>query len=311
MVHRTTSACRAQANGMIEHLNSVMGRALIAALEKGNVQTWENRLQDFLAGYRGLKHASTGKSPYQLLLSRPMRPAWKLQAMPRNLVPDNQGGPALEEHMRKLLLSLEILQSSAREGILKQQVRNMKSYNSRRAVSGPGDAVTYRVGDLVWLKDVNPRKNKLKQAFMGPYFICSFVGDQRLVVELSLDGTHKLVRSIEHICHYHKHLGRKKEGALLAEAEVSEDVDAGAQQEKPYLELGSTIGSTPEVGGPDDGERQLVSQSEGRRIWIVRGPATSTKCQILACWALQAAWSILMLEVSMCLEGIVKKLANR
>lgn len=119
--------------------------------------------------------------------------------MPRNLVPDNQGGPALEEHMRKLLLSLEILQSSAREGILKQQVRNMKSYNSRRAVSGPGDAVTYRVGDLVWLKDVNPRKNKLKQAFMGPYFICSFVGDQRLVVELSLDGTHKLVRSIEHI----------------------------------------------------------------------------------------------------------------
>lgn len=39
VVHHTTSAYGAQANGMIEHLNGVMGGALIPTLDKGHIRT--------------------------------------------------------------------------------------------------------------------------------------------------------------------------------------------------------------------------------------------------------------------------------
>lgn len=126
VIHRITSAYRAQANGMIEHLNGVMGRALEASLEQGDIRTWERGLNDFLAGYRGLWHASTRKNPYQLLFAKPMRLAWKFQAMPRTPTPDDLGPDAMEAHMKKLLASLRVLQDSARESILKQQVKNMR-----------------------------------------------------------------------------------------------------------------------------------------------------------------------------------------
>lgn len=89
VIHRTTSAYRAQTNGLVEHLNGVLGRSLAATLEKGDLRTWEKGLRDFLVGYRGLKHASTGKSPHQILMFRPMRLPWKYNAMPRPAIPDN------------------------------------------------------------------------------------------------------------------------------------------------------------------------------------------------------------------------------
>lgn len=51
VIHRTTSAYRAQANGMIEHLNGALGRALIATLEQEDRRTWERGLFDFLTSY--------------------------------------------------------------------------------------------------------------------------------------------------------------------------------------------------------------------------------------------------------------------
>lgn len=53
VIHRTTSAYRAQANGLVEHLNGVLGRSLAATLEQGDLHTWERGLRDFLTGYRG------------------------------------------------------------------------------------------------------------------------------------------------------------------------------------------------------------------------------------------------------------------
>lgn len=39
VIHQTTSAYRAQANGLVEHLNGVLGRALSATLDKGDLRT--------------------------------------------------------------------------------------------------------------------------------------------------------------------------------------------------------------------------------------------------------------------------------
>lgn len=99
VIHRTTSAYRAQANGFVEHLNGVLGRALAATLDKGDLRTWERGLVDFLTGYRGLRHSSTGKSPHQLLMGRPTRLPWKFHAMPRLLIPDDLSGEEVELYM--------------------------------------------------------------------------------------------------------------------------------------------------------------------------------------------------------------------
>lgn len=120
VIHRTTSAYRAQANGMIEHLNGALGRALVATLEKEDKRTWERGLSDFLIGYGGLRHASTGRSPHELLTARPMRLPWKFCAMPRPMIPDNQPAPALEEYMVKMQASLQVLHDSAKDAILER-----------------------------------------------------------------------------------------------------------------------------------------------------------------------------------------------
>lgn len=80
----------------------------------------------------------------------------------------------------------------------------MREYNKRKAVVEHGHGETFYVGDMVWVKNSNPRKNKLVKHFDGPYYITKFIGDQQQAVELSMDGNRHIVRSVEHICQYHR-----------------------------------------------------------------------------------------------------------
>lgn len=200
VIHRTTSAYRPQANGLVDHLNGVTARA---TLSKGDVRTWEQGLLDFLTGYRGLRHSSTGKSPHQLLMLRPMRMPWKFHAMPRPVIPDDLSGAVVEKHMVCLGESLKILHGAAREEMLKRQIRNMREYNLRKAVNKQGQVTEFFVGDLVWVKNVNPRRNKLQQLYFGPYYIRKLLGEPTTAAELSMDGENFVTRSIEHLCLYH------------------------------------------------------------------------------------------------------------
>lgn len=72
VVHRTTSAYRPQANGLVESMNKHLVRALRAALEGHDLASWEGGLLDFVTSCRGFRHASTGKSPHKLVMGRPM-----------------------------------------------------------------------------------------------------------------------------------------------------------------------------------------------------------------------------------------------
>lgn len=160
-------------SGFVEHLNGVLGRSLAAMLEQGELHTWERGLRDFLMGYRGLCHASTGKSPHQMLMFRPVRLPWKYHAMPRLAIPDNQPGEIVEQHMLKLGKSLKVLHESARVAMLKKQVRNLKEYNTQKAFHEHGHLMEFDVGDM----NVNPRKNKLHQMFGGLYYIHKLLGN--------------------------------------------------------------------------------------------------------------------------------------
>lgn len=217
---------------MVEHLNYVTSRALAAALENGDLRTWETGLLDFFMGYRGFRHSTMGKSPHQVLMSRPMRLPWRFHAMPRPLLPMDSG-EALSRHMVCLAASLKLLQDTARESILKRQIRNMREYNKRKAVVEHGHDDVFFVGDLVWVKNANPRRNKLAMAYDGPLFNTKLVGEQQQAVELSSDGHKHFVRSVEHICHYHKTI----RSARSQNAGAPEDVPGGSGH--PELDQGT------------------------------------------------------------------------
>lgn len=233
IIHRTTSAYRAQASGLVEHLNGVLGRALAATLDKGDLRTWERGLVDFLTGYRGLRHLSTGKSPHQLLMGRPMRLPWKFHAMPRLMIPDNLSGEEVERYMVCLNESLKVLHGSAREAMLKRQVQNLREYNSQKAVHDQGHAETFFPGDIVWVRNANPRRSKLQQLYSGPYYIHQMVGDYGRAAELSLDGKNFLVRSVEHLCHYHKNL----RSAASMVRPLGEPDDVGASEVQAGIDV--------------------------------------------------------------------------
>lgn len=135
--------------------------------------------------------------------------------MPRVLIPDDQGGEAVTQYMLNLMASMRKLHDTSKDAILRQQVRNMRKYNNRKAVGAPGNLIQLKVGDMVWVRDANLRKNKLKQQFFGPYYVNKLIGDLGLAVELSINGKDFITRSIDHVCLYHK-LHRKQ----LSENEV-------------------------------------------------------------------------------------------
>lgn len=180
-----------------------------------------------MLGYRGLKYASTGKSPHQMLMFRPMRLPWKYYAMPRPVIPDNQPGEIVEQHMLKLGQSLQTLHASARVGMLKRQVRNLKEYNARKAVHEHGHVAEFAAGDLVWVRIANPRKNKLQQPFCGPYYIHKMLGEPPMAAVVTMDGENFVTRSLEHLCHYHKPAvsdGNVAETSAAAEQRPSQDL---------------------------------------------------------------------------------------
>lgn len=128
---------------------------------------------------------------------------WKFHAMPCPVIPD-ESEEALSCHMVCLAASLKVLHEFAREAILKRQVRNMREYNKRKAVVQHEHGETFFEGDMVWVLNPNLRRNKLHCRYDGPYFITKFLGEQKLTVELSMDGVKHIVRSVDHICQYHR-----------------------------------------------------------------------------------------------------------
>lgn len=71
-------------------------------------------------------------------------------------------------------------------------------------------------GDMVWVKDMNPRRNKLQQQYHGPFYISRMIGDQEQAAELSLDGTNFITCSVDQLCHYHKFQSAASGSSMVA-----------------------------------------------------------------------------------------------
>lgn len=94
-----------------------------------------------------------------------------------------------------------------------------------KAVTNHGHGEPFFEGDMVWVLNPNPRRNKLQACYEGPYYITRFVGEQRQAVELSMDGRRRIIRNIEQICQYHR-AGRFGSGDSSPQPPVAESSGA-------------------------------------------------------------------------------------
>ena len=69
--HQKSTPIWPQSNGMVERLVRSVKKSIRSALAAG--ATWKQQLPEFLMAYRNTPHSSTGVSPAQLLLGRPLR----------------------------------------------------------------------------------------------------------------------------------------------------------------------------------------------------------------------------------------------
>lgn len=140
-------------------MNRYTGRSLAASLDGRSLGCWEEGLVDFLSSYRGYRHASTGRSSYELVMGRLMRLPWKFQALLRHVLPDLSSPEEMKKHMVCLLASLAALQGEAQESALKRQVRNLKEYNQWKKVPNNAGHEVFFLGDMVWVRAGGNRRN--------------------------------------------------------------------------------------------------------------------------------------------------------
>lgn len=124
---------------------------------------------------------------------------WKFYVMLCSVIFD-ESEEVFSCYMVCLVVSLKVLYEFVREVILKRQVRNMREYNKRKAVVQYEYGEIFFEGDMVWVLNSNLRRNKLYCRYDGFYFIIKFLGEQKLTVELSMDGVKYIVRSVDYIC---------------------------------------------------------------------------------------------------------------
>ena len=88
IAHCKVTAIWAQANGEVKRQNaSLFKRLQIAQAES---RDWRKEMRKYLTSYRGIEHATTGKSPAELLFNRKMR----------NKLPDISTNPLLDMEVR-------------------------------------------------------------------------------------------------------------------------------------------------------------------------------------------------------------------
>ncbi|XP_062404761.1 uncharacterized protein K02A2.6-like [Sardina pilchardus] len=80
--HITSAPYKPSTNGLVERAVQTVKRALKKSMESGG--SLKTRISRFLAAYRSTPHATTGRSPAEMLFGRPVRTRWDL------LRPDTQ-----------------------------------------------------------------------------------------------------------------------------------------------------------------------------------------------------------------------------
>ena len=198
----STTAWHPQANGQTEKFNLVMRNMLSAYVEEHQT-TWDTLLPYIAFAYNAATHDTTKFSPFQLLYGRQPRFPYELALGTATYTGTGIGmqettlASDIESRFRKIL-------QIARDNTEMSQ-HKMTLYADKKKT-----AVTYRVGDKVWL--YTPQKStkhidedgskyrlakKLKHPWQGPYEVIKQISPN--VVKLRHDKGQKVHQNV-HVC---------------------------------------------------------------------------------------------------------------
>lgn len=190
-----SSSHHPQHDGQTEIVNKLL-ETMLRAYVAGERKNWAYWVPILEHSYNRKVHASTGSSPYFLLLGYE----------PRSLLDFlNGGNAAIARHTQgeRFIDSLRMHRESARRAIAQSQVKQARSYNKGRK------AMTFEVGDWVL---VNPHSlewvegkgegAKLVQRWIGPFEIQQRIGEDTYRLRLGDNYPGSPVFNLQHLKRY-------------------------------------------------------------------------------------------------------------
>ena len=173
--HQITGAYHLQANGLVEKQNSTTTNALKACLNQQ--EDWYKALDPIAFSFRGSKHCSTGRTPFEMMFGHqmllPVELCTRQLLMQKEHTVNNwqeaESSYPLQEEILDVMTDIrEKIHNVAAKNILKAQACQAKNYNLRHK----GESL--KVGDKIMKKNkkAEQRKgNKLGPRWLGPYMI--------------------------------------------------------------------------------------------------------------------------------------------
>lgn len=155
-----TTSYHPQTDGLVERMNSTLCQTLSMFVSK-NHKDWDVFVPAALFAFRTSPSESTGETPFYLLYGREAR-----LPMEVSLLPPGDPISSISEHRSRIVKSIEIAQTIARENIARAQ-QKMKEYYDRTAKEP-----NFPEGSKVWVYIPKSKKGlskKLLHNYHGPY----------------------------------------------------------------------------------------------------------------------------------------------
>ena len=173
--HQITGAYHPQANGLVEKQNSTTTNALKACLNQQ--EDWYKALDSVAFSFRGSKHCSTGRTPFEMMFGHQMLLPVELHTRQllmqkehtaNNLQENGSSYPSQEEILEVMTNIREQIHNVVAKNISKAQACQAKNYNLRHQ----GETLKVRDKIMKKHKKAEQRKgDKLRPRWLGPYLI--------------------------------------------------------------------------------------------------------------------------------------------
>jgi hypothetical protein len=175
----STTPYHPQTDGLVERFNKTLIKMISHYVDEEH-KDWDEYLPYVLYAYRCAENATTKFAPFELMYGRKPR-------MPIDIALEGEVEKTWseDEYGSKVTKGIKLLHDQAKENISKAQLTQKMNYDKNRL-----NAPEYKVGDKVMVY-VPPRKHKgLTTKFLdkweGPYTITSVLGQNNVVVEISV-----------------------------------------------------------------------------------------------------------------------------
>lgn len=167
--HRLTASYHPQSNGQVERVN----RTITAVLRKVTADTpglWPLWLDYTLMAIRTAVHASTGRSPFEVLFGRPCNPLADYQSLLVDWASPTDPSILLVDQLvaiTRLTRQRTDWQQAAVRTATAAQVAQRAGQDASHAVT----RLRLKHGDVVFLRHMTP-SHKLDHRFVGPFTVC-------------------------------------------------------------------------------------------------------------------------------------------